>query len=401
MKRLWVVSELYFPEDTSTGYFVTHIAEGLAHRFDVHAVCAHPTYSERHLETAGFERCNGVDIHRLPATRFDKDSMPGRIVNLLTFTFSCLFFLAVSVKRGDRLLVLTNPPSIPLFAGLIAKMKGAEPHLLVHDVYPELLSAAAGMSERSMIYRTLMSVMRFTLAKYEKIAVLGRDMAEITMAKLSKNKDRVTVIPNWGDTDGIYPQDRLANPFGRERGLGERTLIQMSGNLGKTHDVELVLAAARELRERKDIVFQFIGYGGKASVIRESLQAGDLDNVMFLPRQPRERLGEVLSRSDASVIPFVPKMHGISVPSRMYDVMAAGTPIIAVAGESSELAMVVTEEECGWVVPPGALDDLVRIVETVAAQPEEAVRRGLAGREAALRRYTRDKVVEQFAEMLG
>ena len=87
-RTLFVVSELFYPEDTSTGYFVTKIAEGLAEQNSVKAICSKPTYSERHLEVPSREVHNGVDIHRVLSTRMNKDKLIGRFLNLLTFSLA-------------------------------------------------------------------------------------------------------------------------------------------------------------------------------------------------------------------------------------------------------------------------------------------------------------------------
>ena len=294
-QRLWVVSELYYPEETSTGYFVTRIAEGLSAQFEVHAVCSKPTYSERHLQVPARERHGGVEIHRVPSTRFDKDKVAGRIGNLLSFTLSAALFCLVRVKRGDRLLVLTNPPTLPPLIGTIARLKGARPSLLVHDVYPEVLVATGLLSAEELPNRVLGRLVSATYGLYEKVIVLGRDMAEVARRRLPGREDRVSIIPNWGDVDEVRPLDRAENAFAQAHNPPGTTVIQFSGNLGRTHDVETVLEAADALAERDDILFQFVGGGGKAALIGEAARPG---RVEHLPRQPREEM-----RPDRAEIP--------------------------------------------------------------------------------------------------
>ena len=141
LPRLWVVSELYYPEQTSTGYFLTHIAEGLAETMDVWVVCGQPTYSEHGMRAPAREERNGVRIHRVPATHFGKDRLALRAINVLTLSLSAAWFALTHFRRGDRLLIVTNPPTLPPLLGLIARWKRMDAHLLVHDVYPEVLAA--------------------------------------------------------------------------------------------------------------------------------------------------------------------------------------------------------------------------------------------------------------------
>lgn len=401
VRRLWIVSELYYPEETSTGYFITKIAEGLAGRFQTRAICSRPTYNARDVPVPWQERHNGVDIRRMRSTRFDKDFIVGRIANLLTFSVITFFFCLFRLRRGDRVLVVTNPPTIPPLVGIVAGLKGARAFLLVHDVYPEVLIGTGLISARGIAARVLGKLISGTYALYERIIVLGRDMAAVARHRMAGNAGRIAIITNWGDVDEVTPLDPEDNPFSRIHNPDARTVIQYSGNIGRTHDVESVVDAARVLSTRNDILFQFIGGGGKAKLLGEATR--NEGNIQHLPRQPREVLGPMLASADAVVIPFVDRMLGVSVPSRMYNVMAAGTPIIAMAHPESELAKVVMEEECGWVLPAGDKEALISVIEQIAT-PEgrlEAARRGQRGREAAIRRFSLPIVIQQFAELLG
>ena len=178
-------------------------------------------------------------------------------------------------------------------------------------------------------------------------------------------------------------------------------VIQFSGNIGRTHDVETIIATARRLRARSDILFVFAGYGGKTDIIAQAIASGELPNIRLLPRQPRELLGPTLSSANATIISFVGEMKGLSVPSRMYNVLAAGTPIIAIADAGSELALVVEEEGAGWILPPGDVDALLPLVEHLAspAGAEEAARRGALGRAAIEARYAFSSVIDRFRIM--
>jgi len=400
--RLWVVSELYYPEQTSTGYFLTHIAEGLGQTMPVSVVCGQPTYSEHGMRAPAQEERNGVRIHRVRATHFGKDRLVLRAINILTLTLSVTWFALTHFRRGDRLLVVTNPPTLPPLVGLIARWKRMDAHLLVHDVYPEVLAATGFLSLDSAGYRILKRFFSATYRLYQSVIVLGRDMADVVREKVGPGQ-RITIIPNWGDVDEVRPIARQDNPFLRANGIDAPCIIQFSGNIGRTHDVETVLAAAKRLRDRADILFVFAGYGGKTGVIAEAIAAGELPNVRLLPRQPRELLGPMLASATATIISFVDAMRGLSVPSRMYNVLSAGTPIIAIAEADSELALVVAEERAGWVLAPGDVDGLVGLIEHLAKTEgaADAAVRGANGRTAVVHRYTLASVLDRFRQLIG
>jgi colanic acid biosynthesis glycosyl transferase WcaI len=404
--RVFVISELYYPEDTSTGYFITKIAEGLAEHHSVEAICAKPTYSERHLEVPFQETHRGVDIRRVRSTRMNKDRIIGRFVNLVTFTLGAAWSFARSARPGDVVICLTNPPPLPLVIGVIAKLKKAHSVMLVHDLYPEVLVATGHLSNQSMTYRLLYKIFAITYRLFDRVVVLGRDMQELVRRKVDGRGPDPLIIPNWGDVDDVFPVERSANSFAVEHGLTHKTVIQFSGNLGRTHDLETVMRAAERLRDESDIVFLFVGYGGKAHLIDRVSGEGSLPNILFLPRQPRETLGLMLACSDATVIAFVDEMLGVSVPSRMYNIMAAGVPIIAICDRRSELAHTVDELDCGWVFGTGDAAGLAKLVRQIhhakATGPAAgAVLKGSNGRHGAEARYNRTSVVMRFKHLIA
>src|ERR1051325_11523888 len=143
--RVWVISEVFHPEDTSTGYFLSRIAEELARAYNVGVLTAQPTYAARGVKAPKRERWRGMDIRRSWSTRFDKDRLALRALNLVTLTASLFISALARVRRGDVVLFVTNPPTLPFALAAARRLRGATPLLPVHDVYPHAI-VAAGMA---------------------------------------------------------------------------------------------------------------------------------------------------------------------------------------------------------------------------------------------------------------
>ena len=140
--RLWMVSELYYPEETSTGYILTCLAEGLADTHRVQVICGQPTYAARGVRRRDGSSRNGVTIQRCWGTTWNKDVLPKRLANLATLSISLFLSLLVRLRRGEKVLVVTNPPLLPFLAALACRIRQAECVLLIHDVYPDVAVAA-------------------------------------------------------------------------------------------------------------------------------------------------------------------------------------------------------------------------------------------------------------------
>jgi glycosyltransferase involved in cell wall biosynthesis len=195
-------------------------------------------------------------------------------------------------------------------------------------------------------------------------------MRRLVETEMGVPGDRLAVIPNWADTDDIGPTERSENVLLAELGLQDKFVVQYAGNMGYTHDLECLVAAMEKLRFEEHVHFLFIGSGVKKAWLESKIRELRLPNVSVLGNRSRSDQPNFLNACDIAIISFSTGMAGVSVPSRMYNILAAGKAIIAVADDHSELAMVVRAERLGWVVPPGEVDGIVDAVLTARRQPE-------------------------------
>lgn len=396
-KRVWVISELYYPEETSTGYILTKIAEGLARYYPVNVLCSQPTYSVRGVRAPSREQHNGVSIQRCPGTLLNKNVLVFRLINCVSISAFIFFCALVRIKKGDVVLVVTNPPLLPFWVNLACWLRKAKCLLLIHDVYPEVLVAAGLVGESSIVKRVIGWFNRRLYQSVTRIIALGRDMADLSVQKLQGvNPSKVAMIPNWADSDLVSPKSRGENVLLSDLGLTGRFIIQYAGNLGRTHGIESLWQAAQRLAHIKAVHFLFIGSGAKKKWLEESIRSGRLGNVTVIGNLKRAEQPVFLNACDVSIISYVPGMAGISVPSRMYNVMAAGKPIIAVADENSELALVVKKERIGWVVPPGDVDRIVAAIMEAHANPDCLAEMGQRASLVAKTKYSFERVIESY-----
>ena len=399
VKRLWIVSELYYPEETSTGYFLTGIAEGLANEFQTAVIASQPTYAARGVRAPRRESRNGVAIRRVRATRLDPRVLAFRAINALTISAAMLLEVILRVRRGDLVIVVTNPPTLPLVVRMACRLRGARCILLVHDVYPEVLGATGMLRRESIAYRILDRFSRLLYRGFDRVVVIGRDMQELVAQKTGHPQADLPIITNWGDPRAIVPSEGT-NPFRERHGLGGKFVVQYGGNIGRTHGVDALLGAAKALAEDRSIHFLVIGEGARKRAIEDAITRISLPNITLLSSVPRNELSLALSAAEVALITLVPGMRGVSVPSRMYNILAAGKPIIAMADEGSELALVVREEQVGWVIPPADVDALVRTIHEAKARFEQLDAMGKRGREAVERRYRLDHVIRDWTELV-
>jgi len=398
---LWVVSELYYPEMTSTGYYLTKIAEGLAPEFDVKAICGQPNYSSRGITAPKKERLNGVEIFRVFGTRLNKNVIPFRILNMLTLGLSVFLRSIYSIRSDERVLVVTTPPLLPFLTAVACRIRGARHILLIHDCYPEILYAAGKLRKESVFARLLEYLSKRLLVSAERIIVVGRDMRDEIIKKTGP-LTKCYVIPNWAELESVSPANRDENAMLLETGLGDKLVLLYAGNIGYPNDIETIIEAASIIGETDDgIHFIFLGDGVKKPLLVNSVKTKRLRGITLLDPKPRSEQQVFLNGCDVGIVSLVPKMKGVSMPSRTYNILAAGKPILALCERDSEIAKVVEEENVGWSIEPGNPEKLVEVLREIASSRQQLDQFGKNARNAAVKKYGLKTAVSAYRRVLS
>jgi colanic acid biosynthesis glycosyl transferase WcaI len=211
----------------------------------------------------------------------------------------------------------------------------------------------------------------------------------------------VLVISNWTDDDKIAPLDPASNPLRREWGLEDRFVIGYSGNLGRTHEFETLLAAAERLRHNRDITFLFVGGGYLIPELAAAVSARGLNEVFrFIPYQKREILRCPLAVPDVHWVSLRPQMEGLMVPSKFLGAAAAGRPIIAITAQHGELAELLLTHDCGVAIEPGNVEALVKAITVFAADRKLCRAMGQRARQMLDTHFSRQQGLLRWREVL-
>ena len=403
-QTLWVVSELYYPEMTSTGYYLTKIAEGLTDSFNVKVLCGQPNYSARGTRAANREDHNGVEIFRAYGTTLDKNRIPFRIINMLTLSLSIFFKAVFGFQKNDDILVVTTPPSLPFVIALASVLKKSRYTLLIHDNYPEILIAAGKTANDSLPVKFLNRANDWLYKRAKKIIVVGRDMKQLVERKI-KNKNgmsrmAIDVIPNWAELEQVEPKPKCENLLLEELNVKEKFVFLYAGNMGYPNDLESFIFCAEKLNDDNRFHFIFLGSGVKRKWLEKAIGDKRLVNVSLLNQRPRSEQRIFLNACDVAVVSLVKKMWGVSMPSRTYNILAAGKPILALTEENSELAKVIEEDKVGWIVPPNNPEKLLEMIYRIYEQKANIRIKNEAARRSAIENYSLSNAIKKYKNSL-
>lgn len=397
---LWVLTEVYYPEEISTGYYLTSIAEGLARNRTVKVLTGQPKHMSRGERAPKREHRNGVEIIRAWGTTFDKNTLVLRLINMLTIGASIFVKSIKFFRKGDQVLVVTAPPSLPVTTAIAALMRGASLTILVQDSYPEILIAVGATKRNSVFVKVVNLINRWVYKYASKIIVMGRDMNEMFVQKTAGLDIPIVTIPNWADLESIQPTPREDNTLLKELGIMDKFVFMYAGNIGHPTDIETIVECAEKLLDRKEFQFVFIGAGVKKKWLENRRAANSLPNITILDYRPRDEQIIFLNACDVGIVALIKGMWGTAMPSRTYNIMAAGRPILALTDENSELARVIDEEGIGWHIEPGNADMLLETILRIYENRHELGAIGKRARDAALAKYSLETACAAYRNAL-
>jgi glycosyltransferase involved in cell wall biosynthesis len=392
--RLLILNEYYWPGPEATAHLLTELCESLSADYDVRVLTGAVQSEEGR---AGRVVRNGVTIERVPSTSFDRARLPGRALNYLTFMGGALV-RGLATGSPDVVLCMTDPPMLGAAAVFVARRHRTPLVVVSEDVFPEIASTL-GRLRNPFVIAALRRTVSFYLRRADRIVAIGDTMRARLEAK-GAPPERIRVIPNWVDVSRLGPRPR-DNDWALENGLSGKFVVMHSGNVGHAQDLDSLLHAAERLRDLDDLVILIVGLGARRAEVMTLAERLGLDNVRFLPYQPRERLSESLSSADVHVVGLAPGLAGYVVPSRLYGIMAVGRPVIAALDGESETAEIVRSADCGFHVPPASPDLLAATIRRCYASGPELARLGANGRSFVEREGRREVAMERYRALLA
>jgi len=395
--RILAINQFYRPDLSASAALLSDLAEGLVgHGHAVSVIASRGSYLGGEVLPRR-ETLSGVDVVRPWATSYGKRSIATRLSDYLSFWAGAIAQAAIET-RPDVIVAMTSPPMIAAGAAAVCWARGIPLITWAQDLYPDIAVVSGMTSHDHPGVTALRALNKATHRRSVRTVVLSQGMAERIVAQ-GQRRDRITIVPNWADGDSVRPVPHVDNRFRRQQGLDDRFVVMYSGNLGVGHDVETFIDAAKRLRTiRPQVMFLFVG-GGKRRDEAADLASG-LDNVRFLPYQPRDMLAQSLSAGDVHLASLRQGFEGLVVPCKLYGVMAAGRPLFYVGPAASELARVVDEDDLGWTGRPGDVDGLTAAIVHAVDEPAETSARGERARQVFDERYGIELSIQRWCRLL-
>ncbi|TAI61953.1 glycosyltransferase family 4 protein [Bradyrhizobium sp. Leo170] len=386
--KVIVVSQHYPPDQSTTAAIMAAIANRLAKEVDV-------------LVLSGWPRSASKSAADRPAVEEIKNRMPDKAALLkrataeLLFTARTFFALLRRLEPGDVALTVTAPFVLPYAVAAAARLKRAGSILIMHDLFPEVLVLSGLLKPGSIVTRAMRAMNGLMFRALTTVVIIGRDSEKLLLSYRGMTRDKIEFIPNWTTIDPAVRPVAADNAF--RSGLGGRFIVGLSGNLGFTHDPVIVFEAARRLKDDPGIHFLLSGWGMGFDELRSMQSEAKLANITLVDRVADEELQDFLSAADLWLIPYRKDVAGVSVPSRFYNLLAVGRPVILISEPDAEAALTVAEHDLGWVVTPGIPAQLAEAIRAASRTPDPTLPERAV---AVARSYSPERALTGYAALI-
>lgn len=303
-------------------------------------------------------------VHVIKTIKYNKSSTLRRLLSW-TGAFIHLLFVIWFRKQDCDLFLVSNPP-LNTFIPLLTRKKYS---ILIYDLYPDSLFSQGFVNKESYLARWWAKKNKEVFANARNVFTISDDMKH-TVAQYV-DESQICVVYNWAHNEHLVPIEKKNNSFLAEHHLQDKFIVLYSGNMGMTHDIDVLVDVANVLKDEPNIHFLFIGDGAKKDLIIQKIANYQLSNCSVLPFQPLEVLPYSMGSADIAVVTTDANQTGLSVPSKTYSYLSVGALLLCLADKGSELGRMVVENGVGACFNRDEISKMASFIKEIACDHQK------------------------------
>lgn len=395
-KRIWIVSELFYPDETAVAYIFTRIANHLSEKYKICVICGPEFYDKN---KSNFVDCisisSDIKIYRTKAINLDKNSLIQRTLKTLLLSFRLAYLMCSKISKNEMVILSTNPAFLILLVRPIKFFKRIRLQILVHDVFPEnTIPGKIFKNNKVFLYKILKYLFDGAYACSDHLIVIGRDMKELMLVKLKhyKHQPKISVVTNWTNPDEYHVIQNIKNK--------KKIVLQYAGNIGRVQGLKELIDAYRI--SNNDCLFLIIrGTGAQFELIQNYIKQLNIKNIALEGGFSRNSESEILDLCDIGIVSLSEGMYGLGVPSKTYHLLSAGKPILYVGEPGTEVALMINENEIGWSLDVRKKGEIVSFFNNLNLTDFDTIRnKGSNARLLAENVYNEKSVLQKMENVI-
>lgn len=407
--KVLLISCVFPPEPVVSAQTSLQIARELSTRGNhVRVICPFPNRPAGRVYPGYFRKlfcqdpCEaGFNVLRCFSSFSTHSTMISRSLENISFGITSGIAL-LTCSAPDVIYVNTWPILAQVIIGLICQIRRIPLVLSVQDVYPESLLAQNRIRRKSKwIYKFLRMIDTRITRNCAALIVISEQFKRLYLRDRNLSSEKVHVVPNWIDEKESV-LDRPSSSIRTQYGIPQDAfLVVYGGNIGKAAGMDRVVQAFADMLEYKEIYLLIAGDGSNFDSCKELAQSSRNDRILFHRPWLADETSRILSAADLCILPTQGEQSRVSVPSKLLSYMLASRPVLALALRDSDVARIITDSACGWVISPGDSEELAEQIIKISQLSRDSLRRrGVAGRNFARRHFSKSANLPKIIEIL-
>ena len=401
--NILILTEAFPPEIRSASHLLYELAESLVEKGSkVTVVTRFPKDYINKIDkkyTGKLFLCvkmGGIKVIRLYSFSFLRH-IP-LIRGLSQFVLSGLLVIGGIISgRQDIILAYSPPLPLGISAYLLGKIKKAPFVFNVQDIFPQSV-IDLGLLKSKVLIKISEAMEKFIYKKARYITVHSEGNRENIIYKNINSKNIVTRY-NWVDTDLIKPIKNQDNNFRRKNNLNSKFVVSFAGVMGFAQGLDIVIDCAELLKSYKDILFLLVGDGVKKEGLIKKTKDMQLNNIKFLPPQPKEIYPSILYTSDICLVTLDKSVKTPVVPAKLLNIMASGCPVVASMNLKGDAPKIIRDAKCGYCVEADDADGFSKVILKLYNNPKSRDEFGMNGRKYVVEHFSRKVCIEKYEKL--
>lgn len=393
-KNILLISAVFPPEPVVSAALTSDLADFLSGKHDVTVVSPKPSRPMGYKFTISNDKVKNYRHIVLKSYIFPRSKVLGRFIESYSFGKACYKYIVSSKNKYDVIYVNTWPLLSQYYTVKAAVKMGIPIVMHIQDIYPELLLPKISFFKNTL-YKILLSIDKFTTRNSSKVITISNGMRNLLISSRVLQPEKVGVVYNWQDESNYNVKFPL-----KDKDIEMQSFTFMFlGSLSPLAAVDvLIIAFAKASLHNCRLV---IAGGGSE---KESLETLALQypnaNIQFIDA-PFSKVGEIQAQSSVMLLSLVEGAANLALPSKLPAYMFSSKPIIAQVNLESEVAKAIINSDCGWLVLPGSIEDLSKMMKDVSKLPDNILNdKGIKGHDYAQIHFSKKENMFKLVEII-
>lgn len=338
-----------------------------------------------------------VVVKRVGSRRGEGIGLLDRMIKYLSLSWT--IYKTAKRTPTDVFYLYSSPPFIGWMG--IGLVKIAPTLYNAQDLFPDTLMKIRGYGENNLLIKFFRFMEKRVYNENTCVVTISNEMKE-TIKLHGCQEDKIKVIYNWADTAGIHHVEKKDNDLMDELGIDKsKFIVSYAGDIGLFQGWPVIVAAIKKIGVKyKDIHFAIIGSGSYKEKLEEQVKTEKISNVSIHPLQPATRLSEIYSIGDLELVSIEPGLSKMALPSKTFVIMAAGSSLLLLVDQTSDIAHLIRERNLGYTLEHGNADALAKIIEEAYINRKKLSQMGQNARECCLKEAARKTQTKKYYHIL-